>query len=154
MGLFTSSKADMKEKRNEEDKNIVQKETTDLVVQCGILLNEFKSKKVILFPGNIEEYERFRNYKVEIIDPDPNNFDKRVFYESLTSLPITIQYSKENINYLIKKNFLIKNLLDNNIEALVNLGQISVGDSKYGFGQVDSHPYGLPVRKARLSKEQ
>ena len=86
---------------------------------------------IVLFPGSVEEYEKFKRYEVEIIDT--KSPDKSFF-------PFDYHYSELSI---------YEYLLDQGLEAIVNLrykGTPAAGESLGG-----SSPYGLPVRKARNS---
>lgn len=82
-------------------------------------------KGIILFPGSVQEYERFRGYEVEIVDTQ-NLQDKGVRYGYL--FDDALQDSENRIN----NRRLAKLLIQDNVEALVN---------------VSSSIYGLPVKR-------
>ena len=82
-----------------------------------------KASQIIYFPGNVEEYEKFRGYKVEIMDTE--GCDKGVTARDLF------------IRYIGERKEIVDNLLNNDLEALVNLVQLN------------DATYGLPVRKKR-----
>ena len=107
----------LKEKEKEEILNYVAK----------------KMEKIILFPGNVTEYEKFKGYEVEILDTGQT--DKSIY-------PFDCCF-KEN-----KGLNLYKKMLDSGLEAIVNL-RYKTFPSKDEKCPGRSELYGLPVKKAQ-----
>jgi len=81
-------------------------------------------KKLIVYPGSIEEYEKFRGHEVEVIDTGLNN---KCFY-----------FDREGFCPLV-----FDSLFKNDIEAIVHAHVTSIGSSTDRC-----IIYGLPVKKS------
>ena len=145
MRIFT------KKEKEIERSNMIE----DDELEASILeVNKLKSKtfelsnsicnKLIIFPGSVVEYEKFKGYEVEICNN--GRLDKGIDFNELTkSIPPTIDrvdQAKAHISFL-------ELLLNERIEALVNVNFITYcspeNSGPYNF--VRSKTYGLPVRK-------
>ncbi|HKZ34125.1 MAG TPA: hypothetical protein VJ142_02735 [Candidatus Nanoarchaeia archaeon] len=84
-------------------------------------------ESLVLFPGSVEEYERFRGYRVEIVDTARSN--KSIFYND----------DKELVLHLIEQE---------GVEALVNASYKPASfPTMTILPRVCPVLYGLPVRR-------
>ena len=86
------------------------------------------NQEIIFFPGSIEEYQRWAEHSVEIVETGYNDKGLTIAFTSSCK-------KQETNNYLISDNDL------NNIEALVNVQR----NTRHPF-TITTY-YGLPVRK-------
>jgi len=92
-------------------------------------------KQIALFPGSVEEYEKFRGYKVEIIDTKQP--DKGIQLDSLFDDRL------QDADYRINNRRLGKLLVSEGVEALVNV----VPGNFLSNSSYNSLRYGLPVKR-------
>jgi len=110
MGIFLRRKH-RRDEQERIEREIYQKERRD----------EELLGRVALFPGSVEEYQKFRGYEVEVVDT--GGIDKGASFS----------------NYNDRQ--LLLNLVDKEgVEALVNFDPDKSGHYRFGG-------YGLPVRR-------
>src|SRR3989338_8186587 len=102
--------------------------------------NNTRIKQIILFPGSIEEYERFRGYGAEIVDTLRR--DKGVYIGELKDFGVFPKtpgelWSDSRSLITEKRNF-IEHLLASGVEALVNVCFETEGSSILGEGSTRS----------------
>ncbi len=99
-------------------------------------------RKIILFPGSVQEYEKFKGYEVEIYDTGKSN--KGLVYEDLISFKDVHVSDLERLEQIEK-------LIENGVEALVNINFKVIGGGQWSpNGTIcagGGNYYGLPVRK-------
>lgn len=146
-----------KDKETREAVEIKKEEIRRLREEFDSLSSTFK-KRVILFPGDVAEYEKFKKYDVEIIDLNPQNSDKRMFYESVfdfsyDSYRVYIEKDADILDETIRgiktRITCLEKVLDSGIEAIVNLAYLPKGTITYGHGTLHAEVCGLPIRKVK-----
>lgn len=145
-------------KRNFKDRNMGQEK---ILGEANSALNHYEKlarelkKSIIVFPGNVIEYERFRGYKTEIVDLDPHNPDKRFFYNRILECIHRPAYDNSCDALMIIRNRIeegikfLDHIKNEGIEALVNITYYPERFVKEGWFDMGKDIYGLPVRKAR-----
>ncbi len=127
-----------KKRERQELEQVVNEETTK-----EAKISE-QTRKIVLFPGSVAEYEAFRGYKVEIVDT--KRIDKGINVDELEIGDYSSPYSLDKRVIERRKTCreFIEYFLSQGVEALVNVRV--VGKNVY-LGDINSKKYGLPVRK-------